>query len=237
MSGLIALSNVIHDFRQTDGTMNAGGTLEFFENLTLTPKDVFNAYGSATPLSNPLQLDAGGFEPGVWLGPGVYRIRCRGPAPSYPSVLGPVIWTKDNVSPVVITITTNYTDAATISVNQNGEYITTTATLTLPSAAAAGASWLVHIKNIGTESVVVARTGGGDTIDGVTGNLNLHPNLSVTLIVNSAATGYSVYANGLAQVQNPISGHLLRYGSKGPEWVAVDTRNTGGKLYNYSHFI
>jgi hypothetical protein len=98
MSGLVPLSNIILDFRQATGEVNAGGTLEFFDNLTTTDKDVYNGYGSATPLANPLQLDAGGFEPGVWLGAGSYSIRLRGPAPTFPTVLGPIIWTKDNVN-------------------------------------------------------------------------------------------------------------------------------------------
>ena len=98
MSGFVPLSNIILDFRQATGEVNAGGTLEFFDNLTETYKDVFNGYGSTTPLSNPLQLDASGFEPGAWLGSGAYSIRLRGTAPSYPTVLGPIIWTKDNVN-------------------------------------------------------------------------------------------------------------------------------------------
>lgn len=98
MSGSIPLSNIIFDFRKADGSLNAGGTLEFFENLTLTPKSIFNGYASSTQLANPLQLNAGGYEPGAWLGSGVYRIRLRETAPTFPSVLGAVVWTKDNVN-------------------------------------------------------------------------------------------------------------------------------------------
>lgn len=98
MTGIIPLSNIILDFRKADGSLNAGGTLEFFENLTLTPKAVFDGYGSSTQLANPLQLNAGGFEPGAWLGSGAYRVRLRETAPTFPGVLGPVVWTKDNVN-------------------------------------------------------------------------------------------------------------------------------------------
>lgn len=117
MSGTIALSNIVLDFRKKDGSLNAGGTLEFFENLTLTPKAVFDGYGSSTQLANPLQFDAGGFEPGAWMSSGVYRIRLRETAPTFPSVLGPVVWTKDNIN-----ISTSSSVAQTGNAIVNGSF-------------------------------------------------------------------------------------------------------------------
>ena len=236
MPGIVPLANVITDFRKADGTMNAGGTLEFFDNLTLTYKDVYNAYNSATTLSNPLQLDAAGFEPGVWLGDGVYRIRCRATAPAFPSTLGAAIWTKDYVSPEVTASVYNYTTSTVLTTLHNDSFVFSTAGVTLPGASSAGAGWSVHIKNVGASSNNIARSGSGDTINGVVANFVLPKNASILAVVNPAATGFDIFANGLLQVQGSASGLVMGYGSSGPEWQSVDLENPGSDLYLYSNF-
>lgn len=236
MPGLVPLANVITDFRKADGTMNAGGTLEFFDNLTLTEKDVFNGYNSSTTLANPLQLDAGGFEPGVWLGDGPYRIRCRATAPAFPTTLGAVIWTKDYVSPEIIVATYNYTTATTLATTHNGAFVFSTADVTLPGASDAGAGWTVNVKNAGTSSINIARSGSGDTINDIVGNFVLPGNESVLAVVNPAATGFAIFANGLLQVPGATNGYVLSYGQGGPEWQSVDLNTAGNDLYLYQSF-
>ena len=236
MPGLIPLASVIEHFRKSDGTLNAGGTLEFFDNLTLSPKDVFNGYGSSVLLANPLQLNAGGFEPGVWLGPGSYRVRCRETAPTFPSVLGPVIWTKDYVNPIVMISTYNYTVPTTLTTVQNGAFISSNSDITLPGAGSAGAGWSINIKNIGTSFINIIRMGVGDTINGVSANIRLPPNESMLLVVIGAASGFDLYANSLLQSSGADTNAILQYGLNGPAWASIDTRNTGGKLYLYSSF-
>lgn len=236
MPGLVPLANVITDFRKSDGVMNAGGTLEFFENLTLTQKDVFNGYNSATTLANPLQLDAAGFEPGIWLGDGPYRIRCRATAPAFPGTLGAVIWTKDNVYPEVTASIYNYTTSTVLTLLHNDSFIFSTAEVTLPGAGAAGAGWNVNIKNVGASSINISRSGSGDTINGSASSFVLPPNASILAMVNPAGTGFHIFSNGLLQVSGALSGYVLSYGSNGPEWQSVDLNNTGSDLYLYSNF-
>lgn len=236
MPGLVPLANVITDFRKSDGTMNAGGTLEFFENLTLTPKDVFNGYNSSTPLANPLQLDAAGFEPGIWLGDGTYRVRCRATAPAFPTTLGAVIWTKDNVSPEVLTAIYNYTTSSTLTVEHNESFVFSTATVTLPGAGNAGAGWKVNIKNAGSSSINIARSGSGDSINGVVGNFLLPANESVLVVVKPDATGFDIFSNSLLQVPGSSNGFVMGYGQNGPEWQSVDLNTSGNDLYLYNNF-
>lgn len=236
MSGLVPLANVITDFRKSDGTPNAGGTLEFFENLTLTPKDVFNGYNSTTVLANPFQLDAAGFEPGIWLGDGAYRIRCRETAPTFPTTLGAVIWTKDNVQPEVLSVIYNYTTATTLTVSHNNSYVFSTADITLPSAGSAESGWSVNIKNVGSGTINIARSGSGNSINGVVGNFVLPKNASILVVVNPDETGFDIFSNGLLQVPGSASGYVMGYGSDGPEWQAADLNNSGSDLYLYSNF-
>jgi hypothetical protein len=236
MSGLVPLSNIIYDFRKSTGEINAGGTLEFFDNLTLTPKDVFNGYGSSTILANPLQLNASGFEPGVWLGPGPYRIRCRETAPTFPSVLGPVIWTKDYVNPNVVISIYSITTPTTLTISYNGAHVSSTSDITVPAVSTAGAGWNVNIKNVSISNINIVRTGVGDTINDLVSNFVLPPNESIQLVVNAAVTGYDLYANGILQAPGANAGSLLTYGLKGPEWASIDIRNIGGKLYAYTIF-
>jgi hypothetical protein len=237
MPGLIALANVITDFRKSDGTVNAGGTLEFFANLTTTPKDVFNGFNSSTPLANPLQLDAGGFEPGVWLDNDVYRVRLRATAPNFPSVLGAVIWTKDNVNPPATNPTSHITTPTTLDSTHSGKYITTTANITIGTAASLGSGWFVTgLKNLAAIPITISRAGVGDTLNNALATLTLPPNESVAIVVNNGITGFDIYFNGFLEIGTGALGQIVSVGANGPQWESVDLINAGNDLYLYNNF-
>lgn len=192
MPGLVPLANVITDFRKSDGVMNAGGTLEFFENLTLTNKDIFNGYNSAVTLSNPLQLDAAGFEPGIWLGDGAYRIRCRATAPAFPTTLGAVIWTKDYVNPSSLASTVYTTANLTIDTTHSGKVIefVNQITLTVTAAATLGNGFYCWFKNSGTTYGTIARANTANIIDLALADIKCEPDQMFFFSVNGNANGF-----------------------------------------------
>lgn len=57
-----------------DGRILSGGWIHFYESGTLVPKPVYSDFTLTTPLSNPVQLDAGGAAD-IWLEDGAYRVR------------------------------------------------------------------------------------------------------------------------------------------------------------------
>ena len=192
MPGLVPLANVILDFRKSDGTMNAGGTLEFFENLTTTSKDVFNAYNSSTALSNPMQLDAAGFEPGAWLGDGAYRVRLRATAPAFPGTLGAVIWTKDNVNPSTLANTIYTTTNLTIDTTHSGKIIefVNQITLTLTASATLGTGFFCWVKNSTTTFGTLARANTANIIDLIQSDIKIEPDQMFLVSVNGNANGF-----------------------------------------------
>lgn len=77
---------------KNDGTINAGGSLEFYENLTLTPTDVYAESTLVTNLGDTITLDGAGrwLSSEVWL-PTVVRVRCK-------DSLGNLLWSLDNIN-------------------------------------------------------------------------------------------------------------------------------------------
>lgn len=71
MSGIFP-NYILREF-DNDGRLLSGGYLYFYESGTLTPKTVYSDFTLTTPLTNPVQLDAGGAAD-IWLGDGAYRI-------------------------------------------------------------------------------------------------------------------------------------------------------------------
>lgn len=93
-----------------DGSVNAGGSLSFFETDLTTPKSVWTDEAMTTPAANPLSLDAAGRTvTDVW-GDGEYGVVMK-------DALGVTIWTRNNVQQ-------SGDPGATIPALQNGEFLT-----------------------------------------------------------------------------------------------------------------
>jgi hypothetical protein len=73
--------------------------------------------------------------------------------------------------------------------------VTVTFSLTLADAATMAAGYVVHLRNLSTVAITIARATGGDTIDGTAGNQTLPAGGSVTYKTNAAATGYYTVAS------------------------------------------
>ena len=54
------LLNQLPQYRLADGTLCAGGSLNFYVTATTTPKNVYNGPGLGTSLGSTLTLDSAG---------------------------------------------------------------------------------------------------------------------------------------------------------------------------------
>lgn len=84
-------------FFDDNGDPLSGGSVEFFEPGTSTPKDIYTDSDLATPASNPVTLDAAG-RATVWLN-GDYKARLE-------DSTGSLVEETDNINPAITTATT-----------------------------------------------------------------------------------------------------------------------------------
>lgn len=213
---------------KNDGTVNAGGTVEFFET-----GGAFSVYVSShsdsslmTPNSNTITLDSAG-EWDIWLGSTV-DVRIRDSA-------GALVDTFLNWNPTSVT-TVAYTIATTLTASSSGKFIRTTANITLPTASTLAAGWNVHIKNMHTAEITIARNFSSDTIKTVASNLTLYKNQSIWVVVNAALTGFDLVLSPLSEMDAGVTDQLLSLGAAGPVWLTVNLRAVGDKIYRYSNF-
>ncbi len=211
-----------------DGTVNASGTVEFFET-----GGAFSVYVSSysdsslsTANSNTITLDANG-EWDIWLGSTV-DVRIKDSA-------GTTIDTFLNWNPSSIATTAVSTET-TLTGSSSGQLYRTTANIVLPRASTITAGWNVYIKNMDTASVTVSRNFSSDTINGSASNLTLNGNYSIWVVVNAGLTGYDLVLSPFSELGNGTTDQILTYGASGPEWTTTDLRSVGNKLYLYSNF-
>lgn len=212
-----------------DGTINASGTVEFFE-----PGGAFSVYVSSysdssltTANSNTITLDANG-EADIWLGV-VADVRIRDSA-------GATVDTFLNWNPANIAVTA-VTTATILTASSSGMLVRTTATITLPIASTITAGWNVYIKNMSASSVTIARGLSSNTINGVASNLSLNGNYSIWAVVNAGLTGYDLVLSPFSELGAGVTDQVLKYGASGPVWVTTDLKSVGNKLYLHSNFI
>lgn len=212
-----------------DGTINASGTVEFFE-----PGGAFSVYVSSysdssltTTNSNTITLDANG-EADIWLGV-VADVRIKDSA-------GAIVDTFLNWNPASIAVTA-VTTATTLTASSSGTLVRTTATITLPIASTITAGWNVYIKNMSASSVTIARGLSSDTINGTAANLTLNGNYSIWVVVNAGRTGYDLVLSPFSELGAGATDQILKYGASGPVWVTIDLKSVGNKLYLHSNFI
>ena len=211
-----------------DGTVNASGTVEFFE-----PGGAFSIYVSSysdsslvTPNSNTVTLDSAG-EADIWVGV-VADVRIRDSA-------GVTVDTFLNWNPASMPVTA-VTTATTLTASSSGTLIRTTAAITLPIASTLTAGWNVYIKNMSASAVTIARNFSSDTINGVVSNLTLNGNYSIWVVVNAGLTGYDLVLSPFSELGAGIADQILSYGANGPIWTTTDLKSVGNKLYLHSNF-
>lgn len=211
-----------------DGTINASGTVEFFET-----GGAFSVYVSSysdssltTANSNTITLDANG-EADIWLGV-TADVRIRNSA-------GATIDTFLNWNPTNVAVFAATTDT-TLTSSSSGTLVRTTATITLPTASGLTAGWNVYIKNMSASNIIIARNFSSNTINGVTSNVTLNGNYSVWVVVNAGLTGFDLVLSPFNELGTGVTDQILRYGASGPVWATVDLKSVGNKLYLYSNF-
>lgn len=174
-------------FRALDsnGDPLAGGKLYTYEAGTTTPKTTYTDNSEGTANANPVILDSDGYA-NVWLGAGSYKF-----------VLDDAndvnIYTVDNIEGDAAT-STSYAISTTTNIDstyENGLLLCTSSpTLNLLEAAAAGDGFSFKVKNIGSGTVTIDPS-ASETIDG-SATLTLSANQSA-LIVTDGSSWYSFY--------------------------------------------
>lgn len=210
------------------GAPNIGGDVALFspDGTYSTAKTTYTTHALTTPNAHPLTLDSAGRATLYFEGDADVRVRDAAAA---------TVYTQRNVNPVTAIAVTNVTIATSLSAATNDQYITTTANLTLPTAAAAGSGWFVTIKNLDTVSRTISRGTSGDTINSVAAEFSLPPRESIRLVVNAGVTGFDVYFNPLLEMSGEV-GQVPVLGASGPAWTTVDLVNPGSDLYMFNNF-
>lgn len=171
MSRPVIIHQPLLTFYNSEGNINANGTLEFFEVGTTTPITIYNDSSLSTELDNPLDLNDfgqpvnGGVYTPIWI-TSAYKLRVKDSD-------GNIVTTIDNITELgvvnlVVTKTGNYTILQTdkdkiILVDATSGNVT----ITLPSVITVGSGFLLNIKKIdsSTNTVTVSPV-LAQTIDG-----------------------------------------------------------------------
>lgn len=111
------------------------------------------------------------------------------------------------------------TDSYTATAADNGKIIeisssvSSAITIKLPDATTVGASYYLHVKNLGSVTCTIGRVTGADTIDGSASDSSIAANEFLTFRMNSGANGYlkttSVIGAYLPLAGGTMSGTLV----------------------------
>lgn len=170
-----------------DGSVNAGGRVEFYIPATSTPKDTYPTNADAIALTNananPLILDSAGR--GTAFLNGDYKVIVKTSALV-------TIYTTDSVNYTATVTSTARSSAYTLIVTDSSGVTEAsgTFTLTLTAAATLGSGWYHYVKNVGSGTVTIARANAGNTINGTAANLTLVAGQDAVIRVIAAATGF-----------------------------------------------
>lgn len=134
-----------------NGDPLSGGTVEFYEAGTSTPKTAYSSEDESVALANPFTLDSNG-RGEIWLGSGAYKIVLK-------DSLGNTIDQRDDVVGVALGEAVSYdvtTNTTITSVYNNSRiYANGSLTLSLLAAADAGDGFEFIVKNIGSNDVII----------------------------------------------------------------------------------
>lgn len=134
-----------------NGDPLSGGTVEFYEAGTSTPKTAYSSEDESVALANPFTLDSNG-RGEIWLGSGAYKIVLK-------DSLGNLIDERDDVVGVALGEAVSYdvtTNTTITSVYNNSRiYANGALTLSLLSAIDAGDGFEFWVLNIGSSDVTI----------------------------------------------------------------------------------
>lgn len=170
---------------KSDGTVNAGGKVYFYEPGTSTPKDTYTTSDLSVANTNPLTLNAAG-RGKAWLN-GAYYIRVF-------DADGNLLDEEDNYNKGNSFDMTAVTAARTmVGLDDTGAFTHSgTYTVSLTQASTLGSGWYTRHWNIGTGVITFSRLAAGDTINGSAANFTLQPGEEVLIVVNAGTTGFVV---------------------------------------------
>jgi hypothetical protein len=182
-------------FFNSNGVPLAGGFIYTCAAGTSCPGNPLATYTdatAATPLSNPIVLDSGGFAPanGIWLGGSAYKIVAE-------DANSVVQWTVDNVSIPAFGLITGTASLSSLTVTNNvtiGGTLSVSGATFLNALAATTGAFSGNVTVGGTLGVTGATTLTGNTTEagtlGVTGATTLTGAVSLgsTLAVTGATT-------------------------------------------------
>ncbi len=170
-----------------DGTVNASGTVEFFEpdGAFTTNKDTYTTVSLGTPNSNPMTLGADGRPANAVFLDGDYDCIEKDSS-------GTTLRSTQNINPTVASSVIPLSSSTTLTSVHAGAIIeaSSTITLTLTAASTLGEEWGTVVKNIGSGVVTLARAAGADTIEGTAANVILAAKERTSVQVNDAENGF-----------------------------------------------
>ena len=179
-----------------DGSINAGGTVEFFEpdGAYSTYKTTYSNSALTTPNSNTITLDSAGRAQVYFSGDADERVKDSAAV---------TIYSQRNVNPVTLTSVFPLSSATDIVSTYDSSIIEVsgTTTLTLDTASVLGEGWKVTIRNVGAGVVTIARTTGGDSINGTAANITIAAGDAGNIHVNDGATGFNTVGFPLSLAQ------------------------------------
>lgn len=171
---------------KNDGSINASGTVEFFEpdGTYSTYKTTYSDKALTTPNSNTITLDSAGRAQIYFSGDADLRVRDSAAVS---------IYSQRNVNPVTLTAIFPLSTATNIVSTYDSSIIEAsgTTTLTLDTASVLGEGWKVTIRNVGSGIITLARTTGGDSINGTSANITISAGDAGTIHVNDGASGFN----------------------------------------------
>jgi len=184
MATILFTSHRLQSFK-ADGTVNAGGSIEFFEpdQAYTTNKDTYTTKALSVANGNPITLDAAGKTPNQVFLDGDYDCIVKDSS-------GTTLSTDANLNPTITVAMLPISSDTTLDSthDQNTVEVTGTTTLTFSAASALGEGWTTVIKNVGS-GVVTLTPDGTDTIEGTNASFTMEPDERVVAQVNDAENG------------------------------------------------
>ncbi len=215
-----------------DGKPISGGFLRVYDQNTTNLSALFSNPALSTPLTNPVEADAAGRLPPIFLAAGTFDLALLdaegGLVDAFDDFEIEDLSGLGAVSFPVIPLTADHTldedeDSTVFEINPDaapGSSITFTA-----ESGNLGNGFISWIANVGATGTVVLTPGGGETIDGAASR-SLAAG-EVVGIVSRGASGWRIFTHKLP---SGVNGRVLTLVSGKPAWSAAATVAPQGRL-------
>lgn len=180
MTASIAVLNIAARVLDNNGRPVSGGSIEFYEAGTTTPRTVYADSDLGTPLGTSVDLDSGGYpvtgggtRTMIYTGTTNYKaviLDALGASiVSHDDIPGALAIVDDPTNAIPRTPVSSKTSSYTIVSGDRGKIINANPTsgaltVTLPSAVTVGDSWKVAVRHDGTANYVTVATVGSQSI-------------------------------------------------------------------------